>query len=166
MTSVEPDWAGLFDDRHLSQHVFHGTKIPPKGITGMHYAPSGRPPPTCQTVRRDRPWKNGVYRARVYVKGDDGRYHAKRAVSTMFPDEWSRNEVLEAGKAALKDAWERGNIDENTGAWHGTTIGAWKSRLHVYHISGWVDTKDGTIKRVKSFYPTKRHALENGGREL
>lgn len=125
----------------------------------------GRPPPDREVSRRPEPWKNGTYLVDVFVRGRDGRLHAKAGTSTMFPDEWSKREVFGAGESALRDAWRRGNIDPKTGAWEGRALGIWNSRMYLYHISGYVSLENGSIKRVKTFFPSRRPAIVRAARE-
>jgi hypothetical protein len=98
--------------------------------------------------------------------GSDGRYHPKGVASTMFPDEWSKNEVFAAGRVALEDAIRSGDFNVRTGRWNGIAFGLWNSRVHRYHISGYADFRGGTVTRVRTFFPTKSRSTEPGGREL
>jgi hypothetical protein len=166
MIAVESDLAPLFADPRLRRHVLGGTRQSPKVITGVHYAPMGRAPINCKLVRRDRPWKNGLYRAEIYGLGSDGRYHPKGVASTMFPDEWSGSEVFAAGRAAMKDAIRRGDFNVKTGRWNGVAFGVWNSQVHRYHISGYADFRDRKVTRVRTFFPAKSRSADRGGREL
>jgi hypothetical protein len=47
---------------------------------------------------------NGVYRARVDVRGDDGNWYPKTGASTFFPDNWTPQTVDDTIKNAFKNS--------------------------------------------------------------
>lgn len=87
-------------------HVFEG-EINRRGkAVGFHHRPGGRDPShACVTRILDGPNAAGVYTAEVAVwDGDAGRWRAKSALSSMFPDRLTRNQVIAAVLHAFRNA--------------------------------------------------------------
>lgn len=83
-------------------HVFEGEVNRRGKPVGFHSRPGGRDPRGARVVRVvEGPNRAGVYVAMVEIRDPDGgRWLGKR--STLFPDDWTRGEVL----AAIVNAWE------------------------------------------------------------
>ncbi len=84
-------------------HIFEG-EINRRGKpVGFHSRPDGEDPSAARVVRIvDGPNGEGVYIADVEIQTRSGRWQGKR--STFYPDEMSRDEVIQA----ILHAWENG----------------------------------------------------------
>lgn len=84
-------------------HIFEG-EINRRGKpVGYHSRPGGEDPSGARVTRIvDEPNGEGVYIADVEIQARSGRWQGKR--STFFPDEMSRDEIVQA----ILHAWENG----------------------------------------------------------
>ena len=98
--SGEEEWSDTDPAINLA-HVFEG-EINRRGKpTGFHSRPGGTNPAGARVARRiSGPNALGVYIAEVEVRNGSGRW--LRKTSTFFPDDMSRDEVVEA----ILHAWE------------------------------------------------------------
>lgn len=154
----EPDWGRLFRDRDLRKHLFSGNVRSVGGkmlVSGLHHLHRGAVPPG-RTVDRTSPiWENGGYSAQIAMRAWDGRMYRKRSSTSMFPDEWTPDQVLGLGRDALRQAWEEDAIGEN-GGWAGRVSATWRGTPRDYDVGGFVTLPDGRIGRLRTFFLTER----------
>lgn len=157
-TFPEPDWGRLFQDRALRKHLFSGTvrKVGGKTlVSGLHHLHRGVVPEGKAVTRTSPVWENGGWAAEISMRARDGRMYRKRSPTSMFPDEWSQDQVLGAGRDALRQAWEQDAIGEG-GGWAGQVSANWRGARRDYDVGGFVTMTDGRIGRLRTFFLTER----------
>ncbi|TNY38214.1 EndoU domain-containing protein [Thermomonospora catenispora] len=99
-------------EKYKYQHIFLGNVNPKKKKgTGFHHRYQGKNPPTARVARDSNGNEeikkinsNGVYKAKVEVRGEDGKWYPKAGLSSFFPDHWTPKEVNDAIRHAFKNS--------------------------------------------------------------
>ncbi len=120
--SVEEFVASLpVEEQELARHVLLGDINEKTGRpVGFHHAPNGVTPPGRRIDKVLERYPDGTYRAIVSIYDprygwvEKGRYEQH----TMFPDHWSRHEVMAAGREAYL-----GRVDRSVKRWRGHARG-------------------------------------------
>ncbi|MBL9040983.1 MAG: EndoU domain-containing protein [Myxococcales bacterium] len=120
------------------KHIFEGEINPKRGnATGWHYEPTGSRERGTYVLEETRspPDEHGVYAANVVIEGTK-----KKARSTFFPKEWTKEQVA----SAIDEAYQSKKMNEATGLYIG------KSEAGV-EIEMMLNPKGG-IQRVNPVY--------------
>jgi hypothetical protein len=126
--SVEEYVAGLPSwQQQVARHVLLGGFNRRGRPVGFHHAAGGVPPPGRRIDEVVERFPNGTYTARVSFYDPSHGWVQKPLPHTMFPDEWSAEQVMTAGRrayAARVGAWEQNH------KWTGLSG---KLRISGYH---------------------------------
>ena len=126
--------------RELARHVLLGKFNRQGDPVGFHHAPGGRCPPGRRIDKVLERFPDGSYRAEVsFLHPVRGCWVKKDKVHTMFPDHWSRDQVMAAGREAYL-----ARVDKVVKKWRGHGGGI--------HIRGW-RRQDG--RGPATFYPDR-----------
>jgi hypothetical protein len=127
----------------VARHVLLGAFNRRSEPVGFHHAPGGVAPPGRRIDEVLERYPDGTYRARVSFYDPKRGWVRKQAETTMFPDTWTSEEVLAAGREAF-----RRRVDK----WHGQ----WRGHARGLRIDGYgIRSRRGPT----TFYPGR------GGRE-
>lgn len=102
--SVEEYVASLpAQDQEVARHVLLGGFNRHGRPVGFHHAPNGVAPPGRRIDRILKRYPDGSYLARVSMWDHSRGWVAKPGRHTMFPDDWTSQQVVEAGNRAYRD---------------------------------------------------------------
>jgi len=125
------------DEQEVARHVLLGGFNRYGRPVGFHHAPNGVAPPGRRIDEIVKRFPDGSYRAVVSFYAPGRGWVEKKGDHTMFPDHWSRAEVMAAGHEAYLT---RAN----------QVIKRWRSRGHGLPIGGW-RSQDG--RGPATFFP-------------
>lgn len=91
------------DEQEVARHVLLGGFNKRGRPVGFHHAPNGVAPPGRRIEQILRRYPDGSYQAAVSFWDPRRGWVRKGGEHTMFPDNWSRDEVLAAGRDAYRD---------------------------------------------------------------
>ncbi len=113
--SVEEYVAGLpAEEQEVARHVLLGGFNKRGKPVGFHHASSGVAPPGRRIDEVLARYPDGSYSARVSLWHPERGWVSKEGEHTMFPDRWSREEVMAAGREAYHD-----HVDRTLLRWRG-----------------------------------------------
>ncbi len=137
--SVEEYVASLpAEEQELAHHVLLGDINEKSGRpVGFHHAPNGVPPPGRRIDEILEHYPDGSYRAVVSFYHPRGQWVRKEGEHTMFPDHWTRDQVMAAGCEAYRMRVNR-------------VVRKWKGRGCGIPVSGWRRNNGGG---PATFYP-------------
>ncbi|MFZ0215750.1 MAG: EndoU domain-containing protein [Candidatus Dormiibacterota bacterium] len=87
-------------NRELARHVLLGTFNRWGDPVGFHHAPGRVPPPGRHIDRILKTFDNGAYVATVSFYDPERGWVEKPHPTTMFPDRWTSEDVMRAGREA------------------------------------------------------------------
>ena len=101
--TVEEYVAGLpAEEQEVARHVLLGGFNKHGKPVGFHHAPNGLAPPGRRIDRIMKRYPDGSYLARVSMWHEHRGWVPKPGRHTMFPDTWTSEQVVEAGKQAYQ----------------------------------------------------------------
>ena len=124
--SVEQYVASLpAGEQEVARHVLLGTFNRYGRPVGFHHAPNGVAPPGRRIDEVLESFADGTYRAAVSFWDPPRGWVPKKGQHMMFPDHWSRDEVLCAGREAYL-----ARVDKVVLRWRacgrGLPVGGWR----------------------------------------
>ncbi len=123
--SVEELVASLpADEQEVARHVLLGGFNKRGKPVGFHHAPNGVAPPGRRIDRVLRRYPDGSYQAQVSLWDDRRGWVPKPGRHTMFPDEWTSERVVHAGREAYRDRVNK-------------VVLRWRSESHGIKIGGY-----------------------------
>lgn len=129
------------DEQEVARHVLLGFFNKDGRPVGFHHAPDGVAPPGRRINEVLERFPDGSYRASVsFWDAERRRWVRKEGEHTMFPDSWTRDEVVSAGREAYLARVNK-------------VVRRWKSRGGGLPIGGW-RRNDG--RGPATFFPDHR----------
>jgi hypothetical protein len=127
-------------EQEVARHVLLGTFNRYGRPVGFHHAPNGVAPPGRRIEEILCLFADGSYRARVSFLHPQRGWIEKKGEHMMFPDHWTREEVMAAGREAYHH-----RVDRTLMRWRGQGRGV---PIRGHHRN------DGP--RPATFYPSFR----------
>ena len=101
--SVEQYVASLpIEEQEVARHVLLGGFNKRGDPVGFHHAPNGVAPLGRRIDHVVRSFPDRTYQARISIWDERRGWVPKLGVHTMFPDQWSPQQVVEAGGHAYR----------------------------------------------------------------
>ncbi|MBF0354137.1 MAG: EndoU domain-containing protein [Alphaproteobacteria bacterium] len=127
------------------RHILTGEINSQGQATGFHYAGVDFVPRSARVVKAGQPDANGIVKAEVEIfEPKSGRWLAKKSGSTLFPADWTRNQLEKEVLAAYDNATLTRPLEGEAWSWRGRAPSG-------VLIQGVVD-KDGDVRTA---YPIR-----------
>lgn len=125
------------EEQEVARHVLLGGFNRHGRPVGLHHAPNGVAPPGRRIDRILKRYPDGSYLARVSMWHHQRGWVPKPGRHTMFPDNWTSQQVVEAGRQAYRDRVNK-------------VVLRWRSEAQGMRIGGYMRAEG---RGVATFFP-------------